>query len=751
MPSVNKTPTTLKTYASHGVDLTESSDGRQATGECPWCGKPGKFSVNVETGIWKCWSCQTGTDRGGGNARTFVQLLFDRASAADEDLLAGLAESRSLLTTSGLAEWGVVQSPLTREWVVPGYDADGRVCQAYRYTNGVGGKKVLAGTASLPVGLFGPSALSGLKAASTVYVCEGPWDGVALWEVLVRTKDVNGRLTVTGSRSASLAKDSVVVAVPGAGSFRDEWAEAFAGKKVVLMYDSDHPRTNAGKKTVGAGPAGARRTAGVLGSSPTPPAVVRRVEWGPDGYDPDLPSGFDVRDALVNGLANAAASATLTDRIRNLQDLLGLVREVPREWTEEAPRRPGLPSKNLDLIPCSSWKELTDAWRAAMFWTDGLDVALSVVLAAVASTPAVGDQLWVKLIAPPSSGKSVLCEAVSTAKKYVFANSTMTGLHSGWKTDAKGQEDHSMIAKIAGRTLVIKDGDTLLQSPQRDKILSELRDLYDRVSRVHYGHGVRREYEDVPTTVILAGTSSLRSLDTSELGERFLDVVIVSDMDESLERDIGWMVAQRAFRQAGTIANCSPQSQASPEMVRAKQLTGGFVEHLRTDSHDVLGSVVIDDEALRRCQYLGELVAFMRSRPSAKQDEGAEREMSFRLISQMVRLARCLAAVVGERTVTADGEVMRRVRKVALDTARGRVLDICHVLAEAGDGGAEVRAISARVAIDEDKVKAFLKHLRSIRAVEMFRPSVNKTIGGLRWKLSRRLSDVYRLTIGSES
>jgi len=203
---------------------------------------------------------------------------------------------------------------------------------------------------------------------------------------------------------------------------------------------------------------------------------------------------------------------------------------VPEEWLTGPS---GKARKELYPAHCESWKELVCAWRKAMRWTDGLDRCLGVVLAAIVSTPLPGTQLWVKVVSPASTGKSELAEAAAVSKKYIMAKSTIRGFHSGYQTDKDGKEDNSLISKLSGKTLVTKDGDTLLRSPNLEQILSEARDLFDCVSRTHYRNKQSKDYTGIRMTWILFGTSSLRMIDSSELGERFLDCIIMEDIDES--------------------------------------------------------------------------------------------------------------------------------------------------------------------------------------------------------------------------
>jgi hypothetical protein len=385
-----------------------------------------------------------------------------------------------------------------------------------------------------------------------------------------------------------------------------------------------------------------------------------------------------------------------------------------------------------------------------MKWGPGLDKALSVMLSCVISTKSVGDQLWCKVIGPPSSGKSTLCEAISVNKKYVLAKSRITGFHSGYKSDKAGTKDHSLLALVQDKTLVTKDGDTLLSHPNLQQILAEARDIYDRTSRAHYRTGMERDYEDVAMTWILCGTSGLRALDSSELGARFLDCTIMDEIDDEEEDDILLRVAHRSERNVSTQSNGKMETADDPAMVHAKQLTGGYVGYLRSNAAQLLAQVQMDEGALRRCMSLGKFVAYMRARPSKKQEELAEREFAARLVSQMVRLAKCLAAVLGKRKV--DNAVLQRVASVALDTAKGRTLNLCRHLYNVGTQGAETRQLALWTNESEQSERLLLRFLKKLGAVDLFEPRGRGNIRCRpRWRLAPRLQRLYATILGQAS
>jgi hypothetical protein len=385
---------------------------------------------------------------------------------------------------------------------------------------------------------------------------------------------------------------------------------------------------------------------------------------------------------------------------------------------------------------------LNQAWRKALKWTDGLDHALAAMLGSITSVKCVGDQLWLKIIGPASCGKSVLCEAVSTNTDYVLAKSTIRGFHSGFRQDgADSGEDNSLVALLRGKTLVTKDGDTLLQSPNLGQILAEARDLYDSTARTHYRNAMSKDYEGVRMTWLLCGTSSLRAIDSSELGERFLDVVIMEGIDDELEDEILWRVANRAERNMMIESDGTASSCCEPAMAEAMRLTGGYVGWLRENAIDGMSSIDMPDWAKRKCTRLGKFVAFMRARPSTRQDEHAEREFAARLVSQHVRLAKCLTFVLNKQSV--DEEVMHRVKQVAMDTSRGQTLAIASHLYDNAEG-VEPRNIALITTRTEEKTRVMLRFLKLIGVAEYFQPeAVHNVKPRPRWRLTAKMHRLY--------
>lgn len=737
MPKISKVPEGIKPYRFHGVELEEN--GKEAIGDCPFCGREGKLSVKIATGTGRCLVCSTGNKRGGINPVLFVRRLYEMCDEIPADY-SSLVKDRGLARADTPVHWGVVKHAIRGDWAIAGYGADREINQLYRYVYDRDKERmVLLPTPGLGGQLFGLGQFN--KSKPIVFLCEGPWDGMALWETLGATRaDSSGDLVFTGNQKRSLLADANVVAVAGCGAAGDQlrkFQSLFSDKVVHLCFDNDHPRPHprTGQPVAPAGLEAARRAARIMSEFARPPKEINYLRWGAPGYDLEQPHGYDVRDLLGRG--------ELSERVEQLAKLSMMLTPVPSDWLGKQGAGGNSPAGSSNLIECQSYDEMIEVWKQAMVWTDGLDYALSCMLSAAMSTMTIGDQLWLKIIGPAACGKSTLMEALAVNKAYTISKSTIRGFHSGFKSDSAGSEDNSLLALCAGKTLLTKDGDTLLKAPNKDQILAEGRDVYDRVSRTHYRNRMSRDYEGLSMTWILAGTSALRAIDSSELGARFLDCVIMERIDDDLEDKILLRVVQRADENMSNEVNGQPETQYDEHLGKAMAMTGGYLGWLRENCTELLSGVNTTPEQRLKCARYGKFVAFARARPSRHHEEAVEREFATRLASQHIRLAKGLAAVMNRDTL--DPEVMRRVRRVALDTARGIGLELIECLSDSGEEGADARSLALQVHQGEDRVKSMLRFMRRIEAVETFEVKTKKTMLGrrVRWRLTGKMQRLY--------
>lgn len=317
-------PEQLRPYLFHGIDLDYGPNSVQALGECPFCRREKTFAVVIREEKGKKFGFRCPACGKEGNSFIFIREFYQQclADMENEEAAQKLCDSRGFLRTESVDAWGLIRSTVTAEWIVPGHNVDGALCQLYKYVQTKDGMKLLP-TPTLNHYLHGMNLFDPNK--SIIAICEGPWDAIALWELLGLGKwSPDGKeLVPTGSVESSALADINVLAVPGCQTFHDSWAALFAGKIVWLMYDSDHPKNICGEctKTYSAvsheacphcsskkvkntlppaGYEGVKRVATKLRDCKTPPEETQFIRWGEEFYNPTLASGTDVRD-ILNG------------------------------------------------------------------------------------------------------------------------------------------------------------------------------------------------------------------------------------------------------------------------------------------------------------------------------------------------------------------------------------------------------------------------------------------------------------------
>jgi hypothetical protein len=618
-------------------------------------------------------------------------------------------------------------------WLVPGFDVKGKIYQVYKRIHKIEKGEWVWRLLPTP-GIWSDGKGHGLHLPAldfdperpNIVVCEGPWDGMVLWETWDKGDGHNTN----------------IIAIPGCTTWRDEWTELCRGKCVMLMYDSDHPRQfTPGGRESRAGYDGmvriAKRLSGIAQS-------VRWLCWGSDGYDPEKKSGWDVRDELTS-------VATLTERKAALQQLMGKVKDAPREWFNPAVSVNGQFGRAvIEAIACSSWSTCISAWEEAVKMRQDLRDAIAVLLAICASTSQSGNQLFLDLIGSPGSMKTTMCKGLLTSTNCVHLEN-VTKLISGWFDPNDKKKDFSFLARSNNKTWVTCEFDVLGSSSEYHQLMGKVRRIFDGETSATYAN---RDHDTIYTGLrtpwIRAGThrmmDKMADYDQSQLGDRFLRYII-SEPSEEDRREIA-RSAIRAEREAmmGRV-NGTAGSLVNPKTARAQGLTGGYVDWLRDNAESELNQLFVSEEVEDFCIDLALLCADLRARPNEGRrviDAHNSRELPTRLGCQYIRLAKCLAVVFNQAVVTPD--VLRIVRKVAIDTAYGHSLNIAGWLCAPNpqtpgknyqeSGGVMSGLLGVWTGMDSARLGKYLNFLQGIKVIELSEKTRNA------WLLTER---VYRL------
>jgi hypothetical protein len=440
-------------------------------------------------------------------------------------------------------------------------------------------------------------------------------------------------------------------------------------------------------------------------------------------------------------------STTIDERLTRLQQLLSLVAQAPAEWATEA-KEAAKRSKEIQPFECTSLAVLMEAWRRALRMRQELEDVFLVMLAICLSTEQEGDQLFLQVVGVPGTCKTTFCDALLVSKT-CYPLEHLTGFHSG-SVDSSG-DDFSLISRIDRKTMVTSEGDVVMSSPVFDRIMSEQRRIFDGTSGAAFKNmKVDQRHTGLRTPWILAATPGIiEKKDQSQLGDRFLRVR-VEKADPEEERLILRHVSRSAARSVRRTSNCSPDTQMSPEKSLAYRLTGGYVDHLRQNAERLLNTVEPEtDEILDQHEDFGAFTAYMRARPvdERKRDElEAEKELPSRLTHQYVRLGSCLAAVMQRPRI--DKDVMRIVRKVAIDTSRIRMIQMVGQIFDKADEGCYTQSLATWNGYTAEKMQSTLKFLLDIGAVENYRGTGPGSDAHYRWQLSTRMRQLWKKVHG---
>jgi hypothetical protein len=596
-----KVPRKVSTFIRLGFDKTGES-GDNYYGICPFCSKK-KFYLNPETGQY---SCKAGDCQREGNQYTLINDWYkDRLEETTEDQLQALSDNRGIpveaLDAAGIA----FDDP---SYIIPVRGAKGSLVTLRLYQLG---RDIMA-LDGLNTSLWGMEQLTNAKRRNEpVYICEGEWDGIALRYLLQRDK-----------------QKGVVVAVPGASTFKREWVEYFSQRNVIYCYDNDN-----------AGLEGTEKAHDFLRGTV---ADEKRIVW-PE----TVPNGFDVRD-FCNAGGDYNTLKQLIEDYESLFDTSSSPEDAASNPVEAFPllRDGGRPSLEETMKEYDKWLCMTDELRKA----------LRVIYAVVISNQIEGDPLWVHIAAPPSSGKTALITSCNSVGNCI-GRSTVTShsLVSGFMLS--GGRDPSLIPQLFGKTFVVKDFTELLKAnkAEKDQVYSILRGAYDGSVERSFGNGITRIYRGY-FSLISGVTNAIFGESGAVLGERFL-IFHMTDVDERKDEDV---------IMSAISTPASPKEMSDHLQEAAKK----FLEY-RIEKEDVPQP---EKHYLKRIVALSQIVAVMRA--TLERDFRRERilfrpqpEKGVRIAKQLKKLLQALS--MQNEDFQPTEEDYQIVLKVALNTCIG--------------------------------------------------------------------------------
>lgn len=643
---VRKNKSYLATLARLGISVEDAGD-EQYRGVCPFCGDQNKddadhFYIHEMSGQWDCKKCGAR-----GNMFSFLTKLaakFHRQVTETEWTF--LSRNRGIPSEAFKLD-GIGFN--LGQWWLPVKSETGMVRDMPHWTPE--GKMITLDGCETQ--LWGAEELVKAPAGAKVWVCEGRWDG-PVWRWLLWKANKHKH---------------VVVAVPGANTFKDQWVEWFKKKSVILCYDNDTPGDN-----------GAERAAEKLEGTA---ADIKYLCW-PES----LPSKWDLRDQVKSGL----------EQKKSPQDIYSSVNSIVRSKHRRASS--GEKKADQTIGPPISFEKLIEMQSKWVEMQQDLKDGWAVSLATCLGNEVSGEPLWIYLVGPPASGKTLILLSLQTAERCVFRSTiTPAGLVSGFNT----HPDPSLLPKLDGRTAIFKDGTELLAMHQdaRREAFSTLRGAYDGFVSKSFGNGVIREYK-LHFNMLVGITPAIHADNQATMGERFLKFEIREDL-ATVEAQIRAAASNLTYEEA-----------MSEDMQEA---CNRFLNREVDDKK----LPMINEDMMDRIVALSRMLGMLRAkveRTAGRDPELAYRptyELGTRIAKQMCKMARLLAFVYGLDAV--DESVYRVIKKLAIDSSIGYHMDIVRNYMRDGNPGRSLPEVASMSRIPIDTCRARFKDLESLNVL----------------------------------
>lgn len=680
-------PPTIDVYKWLGFLPTSETDD-QYRGDCPFCGKD-KFYVSTKDLLY---SCKSGSCQKSGNIYTYLQDWWThlRNATGDETAWTKIELNRGI-PMQVLKDSGVVYDAALSKWLIPVRNGSSAIVNFRLFS--IGSK--LLGLPGLDVGLYGAETAPvqpdhRTRQRRTIYLCEGEWDAICFRDL------IQGR-------------DAAVLGLPGVDTLKDVWLQVFAGHDVVLCFDND--------------------TAGVTGTAKVANKLLPVVEslsyldWGAylsgsRNWESSL--SYDVRDfycdfgkfeelepyfvpfAIGTGEGKHSSAGSSTQR-------------------PTARRMPG------QERPC--FEQVLAAYAERLTVTQDFEWAIRIAYGVVLSEFIQGDPLWMHIVSPPSSGKTVILQSLDECDDCVLKSTLKpAALVSGFKLpDGK---DPSLIPQLDGKVLVIKDYTEVLSldKAERSKVFSHLRDAYDGLVEHIFGNGVLRRYV-VHFSMLTGVTPSLYAESEASMGERFLIYHMLKGNDYDADEVIFHALENTGARDAET-------KRLLAETAR-KYLDLGVTE-------DEINAATksINAPFKRKLVALAQLAASLRGqvKRDAHEDKLLYRpqaEIGTRLAKQLYKLGLALAFLEDDGQV--NERVYRILVRVALDTCVGFNLDIVQALAV--KGGLTVQELAEITNIPISTIRLRLDDMEMLDVIHREKEHIPNKVGPpmLRYSFSERV------------
>ena len=358
-------------------------------------------------------------------------------------------------------------------------------------------------------------------------------------------------------------------------------------------------------------------------------------------------------------------------------------------------------------------------------------VSVEIILSILAGNQLPSDPLWLMIVDAPGSGKTELFRSFTEHPSVVFLSSMTTStLISGYTDDEDKDHDPSLLPKLDGKVLVIKDFTTILSMPRdrRAELFGQFRDAFDGESGKAFGTAVGIRSYKSKFNLLAAVTPEIerKTKGMQQLGERFLRLRFESgDARKKIERALGNANREQEMRMQLAAAARGMLANALIEVPKCTQ-------EFKSYCIDLAHFLSVARTEVTRDGWSKEVAI------------SPQPEVGTRVAKKLLRLAQGLAMLRRRKSLTR--EEFAAIRRVAFDSlpSRRRIV-IRYMYENREEGGMAVDSIASKTRFPKTTITYELEDMQMLKIVKKTtRKPASTSMTKRRTAKSSRV--IYRLT-----
>lgn len=359
-------------------------------------------------------------------------------------------------------------------------------------------------------------------------------------------------------------------------------------------------------------------------------------------------------------------------------------------------------------------QDVKDAFRKHLFYAEGDDVVIDLVLAIVAVGPVPADPIWMHVVDVPSAGKTEALRATENQRfTYLLSDLSEHALVSGWVDPNDPEKDCSLLPQLDKKTLIVLDFTTIMANGLKlEAVLSQFRQMYDgfynRRTGTKNGDGYRVKFN------FLTGVTPdiERAWSANTLGERFLMYRMTSKGDDARRQQ-----ARKAIRGAN-----STTSMREELNTKVNEFLNRLVDEVQLPT----ASLWAEDRIIDLADFLARArTSIPRTGWSKEVLHTVESEMPARLAKQLIGIAQAVAYVRGKPEVTKDE--IQLCKKVVFDSLpTNRRLTILELWKSRDEAMAQKNVVD-RTGLSKSTQRIILDDLNRLGLLDKSKAGLDKT------------------------